>query len=325
MSIHVACSCGQRFAAQPHLAGKQVKCPACGSPLAVPHANAQMGTVGQTPDPFAGLPPSGLQGPSQTSPTTWAQQPLAQQSMMYSPHKRKKKVNWKLPVIIICAIAGVAVIATVAAVLAINLGHGSSFDKTDEQGSVGESNAESRSGDSTESFFQRPPTNPAIIATDENWVSDPSLLDQLGPEKSINGYTVRLPMGFSSTSKSGLAKHGWRRKRPGGRQYESFFFNAEATEINEELIKDIEAHFFSSEVPLEFQSVQRGRLNGIPCWRATIEAPMPNRGKLYWCSYHMLDGNNSVVLEGICFSPPGSREYKLFETSLRTLKPAPQP
>jgi dienelactone hydrolase/DNA-directed RNA polymerase subunit RPC12/RpoP len=36
MSIVVACRCGQKFAAQPHLAGKQVACPVCGQALLVP-------------------------------------------------------------------------------------------------------------------------------------------------------------------------------------------------------------------------------------------------------------------------------------------------
>lgn len=38
MSIPVACKCGQQFMAQPHLAGQQVACPSCGSPLTIPAA-----------------------------------------------------------------------------------------------------------------------------------------------------------------------------------------------------------------------------------------------------------------------------------------------
>lgn len=36
MTIKVACKCGKRFAAQPHLAGKRLKCPSCGLPITVP-------------------------------------------------------------------------------------------------------------------------------------------------------------------------------------------------------------------------------------------------------------------------------------------------
>ena len=36
MAIPVTCRCGQAFAAQPHLAGQQVACPACGRPLVIP-------------------------------------------------------------------------------------------------------------------------------------------------------------------------------------------------------------------------------------------------------------------------------------------------
>jgi uncharacterized paraquat-inducible protein A len=35
MTIKVACKCGKRFAAQPHLAGKRIKCPSCGLPMTV--------------------------------------------------------------------------------------------------------------------------------------------------------------------------------------------------------------------------------------------------------------------------------------------------
>lgn len=37
MPVNVACGCGQRFAAQDKLYGRQVKCPACGSPLTIPN------------------------------------------------------------------------------------------------------------------------------------------------------------------------------------------------------------------------------------------------------------------------------------------------
>ena len=36
MPITVACRCGQRFAARDNLAGRRVKCPACGGPIAIP-------------------------------------------------------------------------------------------------------------------------------------------------------------------------------------------------------------------------------------------------------------------------------------------------
>lgn len=40
MPIAVGCQCGQRFAAPDHLAGKQVKCPKCGSALNIPAVQA---------------------------------------------------------------------------------------------------------------------------------------------------------------------------------------------------------------------------------------------------------------------------------------------
>lgn len=40
MSIPTACSCGKRVNAPDHLAGKTVKCPGCGNPLAIPQASS---------------------------------------------------------------------------------------------------------------------------------------------------------------------------------------------------------------------------------------------------------------------------------------------
>jgi hypothetical protein len=41
MPVIVACRCGQRFAAQDHLFGRQVNCPACGGPLVIPSPQQQ--------------------------------------------------------------------------------------------------------------------------------------------------------------------------------------------------------------------------------------------------------------------------------------------
>ena len=40
MAVEVACQCGKRFAAQPHLMGKTVKCPVCGQPITIPSSEA---------------------------------------------------------------------------------------------------------------------------------------------------------------------------------------------------------------------------------------------------------------------------------------------
>ncbi len=47
MTIEIECQCGSRFAAQERLAGKRVKCPACGAPLAVPAARPAQREVEQ--------------------------------------------------------------------------------------------------------------------------------------------------------------------------------------------------------------------------------------------------------------------------------------
>lgn len=43
MSVQVKCPCGQAFVAKPHLYGKQVACPSCGSHLTIPNPAASQG------------------------------------------------------------------------------------------------------------------------------------------------------------------------------------------------------------------------------------------------------------------------------------------
>ena len=50
MPIVVACRCGQRFQTLDELAGKRVRCPACGQPLAIPSTNATSAAVGDPLD-----------------------------------------------------------------------------------------------------------------------------------------------------------------------------------------------------------------------------------------------------------------------------------
>lgn len=50
--IAVACRCGQRFAAPPHLAGRQVACPSCRSPIQVPHPHAAATSAAANDDGF---------------------------------------------------------------------------------------------------------------------------------------------------------------------------------------------------------------------------------------------------------------------------------
>ena len=60
MSLCVTCGCGKSFRAPPTLAGKTVKCPACGSPIAIPLENEAVLNAELVPlassDPLAGDP-----------------------------------------------------------------------------------------------------------------------------------------------------------------------------------------------------------------------------------------------------------------------------
>jgi DNA-directed RNA polymerase subunit RPC12/RpoP len=51
MSIKVACQCGKRFTAPPHLAGKSANCPSCGSKIVIAAAPAQPATGPATARP----------------------------------------------------------------------------------------------------------------------------------------------------------------------------------------------------------------------------------------------------------------------------------
>lgn len=50
--VAVACRCGRRFAAPPHLAGKQVACPACRSPIQIPIQRSSTATAQNDDDGF---------------------------------------------------------------------------------------------------------------------------------------------------------------------------------------------------------------------------------------------------------------------------------
>src|SRR6185503_1022135 len=55
MSIIVACQCGQRFMAEPRLAGQLVTCPVCGQGINVPIPQAE---YSPQPTPQAYVPPA---------------------------------------------------------------------------------------------------------------------------------------------------------------------------------------------------------------------------------------------------------------------------
>lgn len=71
-SISVTCACGGKFQAPPALAGKRVKCPKCGQPIAVPPPAAPQSSAPSDDDPL-GLGPMGLDlgtplSPGQSAP-----------------------------------------------------------------------------------------------------------------------------------------------------------------------------------------------------------------------------------------------------------------
>ena len=65
MPIPVACQCGQQFAAPDHLAGQNVQCPKCQSPINIPNPQVAANQFGAAADPMAGMQqPGGMQQPA---------------------------------------------------------------------------------------------------------------------------------------------------------------------------------------------------------------------------------------------------------------------
>jgi len=116
MPIVVACRCGRRFRAIDELAGKLVRCPACGEPLAIPSNNA--------PFPAAGGPP-GLadvwqfeQALAESSPLELAGGDPQQSSAAEHAARRAQPERLNLWLIAaMCVAGGVVVVALVSIIL----------------------------------------------------------------------------------------------------------------------------------------------------------------------------------------------------------------
>src|SRR5437879_4956590 len=57
MPIPVTCACGKRFAAKDELAGKRLKCPACGGAIAIPQPPAATKAPAPQPAPAQAVDP----------------------------------------------------------------------------------------------------------------------------------------------------------------------------------------------------------------------------------------------------------------------------
>lgn len=110
MSLIVKCACGQAFRANPELAGKRVRCPACGNPLPIP---LPAPTPPAQPQPLAPLPsaddPLGLAGLDLGGPVS--QSPLATPAPYRAPARKfSLHVNPRVVLIVAGSLGGVAVL-----------------------------------------------------------------------------------------------------------------------------------------------------------------------------------------------------------------------
>ncbi len=118
MSSIVTCTCGKSFRAKPELAGKRVKCPACGSVLQIPAATPTPQTApALTPLPAEPDDPLGLGGFNEQSLGTPLPQASGPQLSRAPARARKKKQDWgpilRIGGIAAGALAGVALLIVV--------------------------------------------------------------------------------------------------------------------------------------------------------------------------------------------------------------------
>jgi len=117
--IALACVCGKRFRVKPELAGRRMKCPACGGPLTIPHAtspterpiaSSEQDARRSAVDPFSSVAPTATSDPLgvgdlPTAAPIWtaslAQPPLAEPTFT-SPAPPAEKSN--LPLILAATI-----------------------------------------------------------------------------------------------------------------------------------------------------------------------------------------------------------------------------
>ena len=120
MSSIVTCTCGKSFRAKPELAGKRVKCPACGSVLQIPPSTpTPQAAPSLTPLPAEPDDPLGLGGFNEQSLGTPLPQAPGSQLSRAPARARKKKQDWG-PILRIGGIAAGA-LAGVALLIAIGV------------------------------------------------------------------------------------------------------------------------------------------------------------------------------------------------------------
>jgi hypothetical protein len=125
MSIAFQCGCGKGYRVKPELAGKRVKCTACGRVLEVPSLEPQLEELKSHADPFAALPP--LAAPLATAPGLG----LPDQSPLNSPalgsissgtNGHRSPAGVPVWAWIAAGGGGVAVLVVVAVIVAVSIG-----------------------------------------------------------------------------------------------------------------------------------------------------------------------------------------------------------
>ena len=317
----LACQCGQKFKAAAHLAGRQVQCPSCGRPLAIPQTSvSSLPASPESYPPSAANDPLGLgdsdlweQVPATTLPASPA---LSGSSSGYTTRTTpKSSVNWKR----LAGIGGVVALIAIVVAGAV-IGGRAVYNKM--AGPV-----ENVDPASVPDVFQKPPAHSAIVDTDQNWRPAPEILKELSFRQTADDYAIRLPDGFERYKKPGTAHmHTWRRTGGDGEQREYIVLAVQAwgspegpTDAD---VAELEANLGGG-LPAGHRNVkvQRGRVNGFPCYRVVsqYEPPALPGVSYHSCGFDILDREKHIVFEGAIAAAPGTREYELFETALRSI------
>jgi len=113
MSIVVRCQCGRSFAAQPHLAGKQVNCPVCGSPIVIPVPQQGLQQTG-TLEPLDAPSDGGFWSETVSAASAAPAAPGTLGTSPFGASAPRKRRSSSLPLIIGGVVAAVMIVFLVA-------------------------------------------------------------------------------------------------------------------------------------------------------------------------------------------------------------------
>lgn len=148
-----------------------------------------------------------------------------------------------------------------------------------------------------------------------NWVADAQLVPELGKDVTYGQYALRLPKADRVSLRNTRATNDyWLFK--GGKFTGMVKVRVTRIDDRERAIRGLQR---AAEKRPEVQ-LATGRLNGHVCIRWTWQQAHPNGSTQYLRAYHSIIGNDWVNCGFISETPPGTRNYKVLETAVRTIR-----